>query len=570
MRSEEIKRAAGARALHTLAAIAPGLREGTLSTTVRLPSRAALSRAVARLFQSDVAFGVLMALCYVYFLIPAGTNTLSRYDMVYALSHGTAIIDYHAGNTIDVSYYQGHWYSPRSLGLSIAGMPVLWLFGQFADLNNHSAYSLTTQIAILNAFTVVPAAIAGGIAVRRFAARIRPDLAATPLPMVVAGAFAFATLAFPFSTTFFSHAFGGALAFIGFYLLYRSRASERPELRVALAGLLVGFAAISEYPVGLIALLLALYLWMVFPVQRVRMLAVFALGILPNVLLLGWYNWFAFGSPFHLSYAYVADEAFAGQHEGFFGITVPHLDSLLTTLTFPRGLLMESPFLMLVPLGLLRWLRARRTPALVADRRRHGAPRWMLAMRQRRSPEGLICLAVTVLYPIAISAYFLPMAGENLPGPRLLVPLLPFACLALIWVVDDPRRWVRYLFAGLLAYGVLMSFIFVALGVRVFHTYGPFPLFDLYLPVLTSGIVPRVNGETPDTLATMWFGVPRLVSLWLLPPVLAVWTALAARALAAGRPTRPAARASTVPPRTDGSPDDSGTFSNRELTPAGR
>ena len=58
-------------------------------------------------------------------------------------------------------------------------------------------------------------------------------------------------------------------------------------------------------------------------------------------------------------------------------------------------------------------------------------------MRALRRGAGL--LAVTILYRL-ISSYFLPMAGENLPGPRLLVPMLPFACLALAWVADRSAR----------------------------------------------------------------------------------------------------------------------------------
>src|SRR6185312_17499170 len=148
-----------------------------------------------------------------------------------------------------------------------------------------------------------------------------------------------------------------------------------------------------------------------------------------------------------LSYAYVSDPAFSGQHDGFFGITTPHLDSLWSTLVFPRGLLIESPFLLLAPLGLIRWLRAshratrkavatpatrpiqesvaavasEKTPILPARLRGWLASAWA-TIQAPGAPEALVSLAVTVLYPLAISAYFLPMAGENLPGPRLLVP----------------------------------------------------------------------------------------------------------------------------------------------------
>lgn len=547
MRSQEMKRTVGERWLTTIGSLAPAMRTIASTSVSRTRLRhiwATMPLTLARLFQSDRAFAGLLVLCYAFYLTPSGTNTLSRYDMVYALAHGTAIIDIHAGNTIDVSYYQGHWYSPRSLGLSLLATPLLRLLSLIFNIDDATRFTLTQQIAILNAFTVVPVAVLAAVALRRFAAHLRPSLASTPLPMVVAGAFALGTLAYPFSTTFFSHAFGGGLAFAGFYLLYRARERENAGSWVILSGLLLGLAVISEYPVGVVVVVLFGYIWLIFPQQRVQMLSAFVLGLIPSVLLLGWYNWFAFGSPLHLSYAYVSDAAFAGQHQGFFGITTPHLDSLWSTLAFPRGLLMESPFLLLVPLGLWRWLRASHratasAPAIASAGDGGGIAglrRWLVStwatMQAPGAPEALVSLAVVALYPLAISSYFLPMAGENLPGPRLLVPMLPFACLALVWVVDHPRRWLRIGLAVSLAFGVAMSFLFVALGVRIYHTYVAFPLTDLYWPLISSGAVPARNGATPQSLFTLIPGFPRNLAFWFLPIFLTVWTTLAVRALA--------------------------------------
>jgi hypothetical protein len=556
MRSEQMKRSLGGRSLTalqtTLMSLAPAARTIVSASALRTRLKhlwATTPQTLARLFQSDRAFAGLLLLCYAFYIVPSGTNTLSRYDMIYALAHGTAIIDGHAGNTIDVSYYMGHWYSPRSLGLSLVAVPILWFLGLFVNLDDTSRFTLTQQIGVLNAFTVAPVAIMAAVALRRFAAHLRPSLASTPLPMVVAGAFALGTLSYPFSTTLFSHAFGGGLAFIGFYLIYHAREKENPGVWVIFAGLLTGLAVISEYPVAVIVVLLLVYIWLVFPQQRMMMLSAFVLGVIPSILLLGWYNWFAFGSPLRLSYAYVSDSAFSGQHQGFFGITTPHLDSLWSTLAFPRGLLMESPFLLLAPLGLWRWLRAsRRATAKLPTAQEAGSGRLASMGRWLRSvwatiqtpgtPEALVCLGVVALYPLAISSYFLPMAGENLPGPRLLVPMLPFACLTLVWAVDHPRRWLRIALAVALAYGVAMSFLYVALGVRIFHTYAPFPLSDLYLPFIATGLVPNKNGATPDSILSLALGIPRNIALWLLPLFLATWTTLAVRALAARKQRR--------------------------------
>ncbi len=509
-----------------------------------------LTYLASRLSRAEWVFVGLLTLSYGFFLTPAGTNTISRYDMVYALAHGTAIIDQHASNTIDVSLFNGHWYSTRSLGLSLLGVPILVVMGNFLNLNDPR--SLTLQIAILNDFTVLPAAVIGALALKRFVDHLRPQLARTPLPTVVAGAFALGTLAFPFATTFFSHAFGGALVFIGFYLLYRARTQAEPWRRVLLAGLLVGFAVISEYPVGLVMVILGAYIVLVFPNRSFRLLLVYAAGMAPSALLLGWYDWFAFGNPLNISYAYVADSAFAGQHHGFFGVTWPHLDGLSAILIYPRGLLMESPFLVFVPLGLAIWLigslraaRAARVEAAGAVAAGPASPtprlkRWLTQAWDwlTAAPEAWVSVAICIVYPLAISGYFIPMAGENLPGPRLLVPMLAFACLPLAWVVDDARRWVRILFAAMLSFAVAISFLFVASGVRMLKSYSPFPFTDLYWPLLSTGKVPTMNGATPPNLGMLWLGLPHWFSLYLIMAPLAIWTFFAVRALVRGAPSQ--------------------------------
>ena len=119
-------------------------------------------------------------------------------------------------------------------------------------------------------------------------------------------------------------------------------------------------------------------------------------------------------------------------------------------------------------------------------------------------PEALVSLAVILLYPLAISSYFLPMAGENLPGPRLLVPMLPFACLALAWVVDHPRRWLRVTLAVSLIFGVAMSFLFVALGVRIYHTYVRVPLERSLLAAHQQWHRAREKWRDPAECASRW------------------------------------------------------------------
>ena len=467
---------------------------------------AALGRALTR---REWALVGIVLLSYAFFFAPTGTNPLSRYDMVRALANGTAVIDPFASNTIDVSAYAGHLYSPRSVGLSLLAVPVLKVMdGLYALL--HLPPQTAVRIGYLNLFTVVPAALVGVIAFERCVARLRPELADTPLPPILAGIFGLGTIYSLFATQFFSHAFAGGLIFTGFYLLYRSRASEQPERSALVAGVLVGLAVISEYPTALVALLLCGYIWLAFPSKRrMRVLLCFCLGAAPWELVLGAYDWFAFGNPLHLSYDYVAGSAFSGQHQGLFGITWPRPGAYWQILVWPRGLLVESPFLVLVPLGFWRWWR------------------WSA----RPSPEVLLCLAVVAVYTSLVASYFLPMAGENLPGPRLLAPMLPFACLSLAWVAGDPRRWFRSVFAALAAFGVIVSFLWIALGVREYHAYPTYPVSDLFLHVLATGESQHKNGATPPNLATEWLHLPHGISFYVAFVPLLLWLAWAVRAM---------------------------------------
>ncbi|HEX8996451.1 MAG TPA: hypothetical protein VF812_10505 [Ktedonobacterales bacterium] len=469
-----------------------------------------LDHALTRLTASEWAFTGLLALCYVYFIMAPSTNTISRWDMVYALAHGQAIIDVHAKNSIDVSYYNGHWYSPRSLGLSLVATPILWALGLFVSLDFPQRVALATQIDLLNVLTVVPVGIVAALVMRRFIVRLRPQLAESPLPYVAAGAFALATLAYPFTVVFLSHAFGGGLLFIAFYLLYRARSAPHPARGLLLAGLLSGLAVISEYLAGVIFLILCGYILLAFPGKRLLSLILYGLGMAPSALALTWYNWFAFGNPLSVSYGFVSGSEFSGQHSGFFGVTLPRLSGLWQILVYPRGLLIESPFLLLIPLGLYLWYRS-------------GVARL----------EALVIIAVSVAYPLIVSSYFLPMAGDSVPGPRLLVPMLPFACMGLAWLVDDARLWVRGALTLTLGVSLLVTFLYIITGVRIFHAYGAYPIFSLYLPTLRSGIVPPLNGATPSNLGARLLHLPQWLSIYVVGLALAAWFYAAAKALLA-------------------------------------
>ena len=125
----------------------------------------------------------------------------------------------------------------------------------------------------------------------------------------------------------------------------------------------------------------------------------------PPLALLGAYDWAAFGSPFHLSYRYVANRFASDQVSGFFGIHVPPLHGIHLVLTGDRGLLVACPVVVAAAAGLV------------------------VLGRQHRA-EAIASGTVFALLLVANCGYYTPYGGIS-PGPRFLVPALPFLALGL-------------------------------------------------------------------------------------------------------------------------------------------
>ncbi len=326
--------------------------------------------------------------------------------------------------------------------------------------------------------------------------------------LVVGLGYGLGSIALPFATMVFGHAPTAFFLFAAFYVLWRAQAGEHPGRSSALAGLLAGLAVLVDVSAMLGVVVLLCYAASSAQPAGRRLASVnwrgpalmIAGAALPAAMLLA-YNWVSFGAPFKLGYENLASGGFAtGMGQGILGVSLPSVGALVDLLVGPRGLLRLAPWFALVPLGLL---------AL----RRRGVRR-----------EVLVCGAIVVAFLAFNAGYYLPFGGWT-PGPRFLLPALPFAA---VLVALAPRA-LRPLTATLI--GVAVVFMVVA---TVTMPNAP----ELYRDPLTDLWLPRLVGlDLADTIAWERWG------LHGLQPLLVLLAGLAVGAVAMLATYRPGARA---------------------------
>jgi hypothetical protein len=342
---------------------------------------------------------------YAYFYQAGGWNQNARFDLVRAIvEQGTLRIDAYEGNTGDKAERDGHFYSDKAPGVSLMAVPVYAvvhaLAGQLRETDRFQAWAsyLCTlwAVSLPSAVAVVMLYLVCGVL------GLAPPVAAA-----VTLAYAFGTLAFPYSTLLYGHQPAAAFAFIAFVLLVQARHADPGSPvgrgRLCAAGLALGGAVVIEYPALLSMAVVAVYaLACVRPRGR---LAWMALGAALALAVLFTYHALAFGGPLTLPYQFSIQQP---RHRGFFmGLGLPSARALYYILFDEyRGLFYGSPWLLLSVPG-----------------------SWLLLRHRRFRAEGAVCVTVALLY-VALNASLSDWHGGWGMGPRHLVPALPFLALA--------------------------------------------------------------------------------------------------------------------------------------------
>jgi hypothetical protein len=419
----------------------------------RPPSRGALRRPEAALFALALA-------AYAYFFQGGGWNAAVRFDLVRAIvEQGTVRIDGYEKNTGDLAYRDGHYYCDKAPGLSFAAVPVYAavyplagegrLRGRFVSRAAWLATIVT--VAVPSAAAVVMLWLLGEVL------GLRP-----PWRALLALAYAFATLAFPYATLFYGHQLAAALLFLAFGLLMRARrhGGAGPG-RLCAVGALLGAAVAVEYPAALAAAAIAAYAAaFVRPWPRLFWLAAGALAPLAG---LAAYHAVAFGSPLTLPYAFSTDTP--RRQGGFFGLGAPSPRVLYAILFSPyRGLFYSAPWLLLALPGGVRLWRGRRFRA-----------------------EAAVMAVVPLLY-VLLNAGLVDWHGGWGTGPRHLVPALPFLALAAGGLVAGraPSRLEAAAYAPAVVYSAALMLVATAVQPEVPRWFGR-PFRDYLFPAFAEG-----------------------------------------------------------------------------------
>jgi hypothetical protein len=360
----------------------------------------------------------------------------------------------------------GHLYSRKGIGMTLAALPHYWLALQSSRLGNVQVAMLTN--GIVTALT--------GALVYLVLRRLETGQG---VALGVALAFGLGTMAWPYARTLFSESLAGLGLMIGAYSLLRYR-DQHDRASLVLAGSGLGLAMLARLNNAMLApflgLLLLAYLYRHHGRNWQRWIGpivLFGLPVLAALAITGWYNALRFGSP--LTTGYLPEERFTTPFfEGFYGLTFSP----------GKGLFWYNPLFL---------------AALAA---------WPAFFRRHRAEALLI--AAMVLSSVAFYApWYLWWAGHAW-GPRFLVTILPFAALSLAPALEAAtrRRALAIGLGTLAAVSVAVQLLGVAVDFNLYleeiHAelglYHPSTLFDpAYSPLLR-----QIAYLRPENLDLAW------------------------------------------------------------------
>jgi hypothetical protein len=437
---------------------------------------------------------------------PYNVNAITRTAMVVGiLENGSARIDKYQAFTCDKALYEGHYYSDKAPGLSLAAMPsmtaayaVLKTAGK-ADCLDAATKQPTNAFRFL---TVIGTIFTSGLSTALAAAVlgwICLWLGCTRGGAVfVSLTFALATPTWGWATSFFGHAMAGSCCLLGFaaaiFMLETDMSPRKNMAGWILAGGLLGYSVLVEYTLAVACLIIGLMiLWKLAMLGKERVVPALiglTIGVLPAAITFFTYNYLIFGTFFDFGYKH--EVLFPGMDQGFMGISMPKLPALDgIILSSRRGILWFSPILALTPLA------------------------FWASLHYRKIRIYMLAASTVVVYFIAMNSSYFYWDGGCSTGPRLLTPALGFACFPLGFLWTSSGRIIRTFMVCAFAVSFLTSMACTLVTMNIDPNAYAYPLFQKLIPDLLSGRIINMG---------QLYGIP---GYWSILPLFLLWTVCA-------------------------------------------
>lgn len=407
---------------------------------------------------------------YAFFWHSRDWNSASRLMLTYAIvDRGTISLDGLDDQTGDKAWFHGHYFTDKLPGYSLLATGPYAVAKAIFGLPGHPlkrpgfAYwpaDYWTTLGTSGLLSAMTGVLLVGLA---------RDVGCGPRRSALVGlGYGLATPAYAYATMSYGHQ-ASAFALLGsFSLLWRLETGRR-AIRMLLAGFLAAYASVIELQVGPVSAILGFYLLAQVIGRRrpITVLGEFGVGALLPTLLLLMYNQLAFGSFLEMGYFHHATEAFRDVHSSKnpLGLRPPDWSHAVPLFWGRyRGLFFYAPILMLA------------------------IPGWVVLVVRRF--WGMAAVSAAVVTAITLVNLSYPeWTGGWSTGPRLLVPLLPFAMLPVAGFLALGRgaTWIGVALAS--AGGVLML-LFQGIGARIPDRAFTDPLVQVVWPLWRGSPLP--------------------------------------------------------------------------------
>lgn len=432
-------------------------------------------------------FAILLG-SYAYFDQARDWNSASRLMLTYAIGdRGTIRLDGLDRQTGDIAFFEGHYYTDKLPGYSFLGLPPYLLSKAALGFPPHPLgvdglrrgpgdYWVTLAVSGLS--TALLGALLAGYAIL---------LGCSPRQGLLIGlAFGLATPAYAYATMAYGHPVTACCLFAAFLLV--SLGEKVRAGRSAAAGFLASLAVVTELQSAPVAGLVGGLLLVRVLGKSARPIHLLAFGVgaaLPTAGLAA-YNLAAFGSPWDMGYFHHATPRFAEVHSRAnpLGLRVPDWSKTVPLLFSPyRGLFHYAPILALA------------------------VPGWVvMGLGRQWKALGVSTLACLAVFLVNLS--YPEWTGGWSTGPRLLVPLIPFAMVPVAALLARGGRWATVPALLLAIVGAVVVLMFVGVGGRMPDLLGDQPLADplrtVVWPLWSGAPLPRwwIGERFTQTLAS--------------------------------------------------------------------